>query len=61
MVDRGKGQNTPIEGKMLGEKAKNPTEHIKQLHPIENRRVNSIIKHQILLKMRQNSPRKVYI
>jgi len=37
MVDHGGGQNTAIEGQMLDEKAKNPAEHIKQLHPSINR------------------------
>jgi len=36
MVDRGGGQNTAIEGKMLGEKTKNLAKHIKQLHPSMN-------------------------
>jgi len=30
------GQNIAIKGQMLGEKAKNPTKHIKQLHPSIN-------------------------
>jgi len=36
MDDRGGGQNTTIEGKMLGEKTKNPTKYIKQLYPSIN-------------------------
>ena len=36
-VDRGRGQNTTIEGQILSEKAKNLAEHIKQLYPSINR------------------------
>jgi len=31
------GQNTAIKGQMLGKKTRNPTKHIKQLHPSINR------------------------
>ena len=37
MNDHGEGQNTAIKGQMLGEKAKNPVKHIKQLYPSINR------------------------
>jgi len=36
MNDCGRGQNTTIEGQMLGKKAKNPVKHIKQLYPSIN-------------------------
>jgi len=35
--DCGQGQNTTIEGQMLGKKAKNSTKYIKQLYPSINR------------------------
>jgi len=37
MDDRRGGQNTAIEGKMLGEMTKNPAKRIKQLRPSINR------------------------
>jgi len=32
----GRGQNTAIEGRMLGKKTKNPAKHIKTLYPSIN-------------------------
>jgi len=37
MDDPEGGQNTAIEGQMLGKKTKNPRKHIKQLYPSINR------------------------
>jgi len=41
MDDHGEGQNTAIEGQMLGKKTKHPAKHIKQLHPSINREYES--------------------